>query len=704
MDIKKDILLRTGFVYVLMLAFALVIVGKTIYLQVGERDKWLKVNTYTMKDIIIEPNRGDIYAEDGRLMASSVPFYEIRFDLKCEGLTDKIFNSTIDSLSFYLSNLFHDKSKANYKNELIRARYNGERYHLVRRKVTYLQLKELKKFPIFRLGRFKGGIIIIQDNRRVQPFVNLASRTIGYQSKGEAGTVVGIEGAYDKDLRGVRGVRLMQRIAGNVWMPVNNGNEVEPKDGKDIITTIDVNIQDVAQNALLRQLKRHNASHGTAVLMEVETGDVKAIANLKMDSLGRYHEGYNYAIGESTEPGSTFKLMSLIVALEDGYVDITDSIDTEEGIVYYHGFPVRDSKKGGYGKITVKRVFEISSNVAISKIITRHYYNKEKRFIERLYNMNLNEKLGIEIMGEGVPYIKYPDDKLWSGISLPQISYGYELQLTPLQILTFYNAVANEGKMVKPRFVKAIRFHGDIIEEKDIEVINPSICSKATIKKVKEMLEGVVENGTAKNLRNASFKIAGKTGTAQIANKKYGYKYESKVSYQASFVGYFPADKPKYSCIVVVNAPSNEVYYGNLVAGPVFKEIADKVYSTMLDMYDPIKVQANIFVKDAPFSKNGHKDELVEVLKEVKVNYNETNVKSNWVITTKEDSIIKLQNRFLHKNQVPNVKGMGLKDAMFILENAGFNVEVVGRGFVLYQSIPSGTPIQKNREIIIELG
>ncbi|MCK5823031.1 MAG: transpeptidase family protein [Bacteroidales bacterium] len=701
MGVKKDILVRVGFVYILMLLFALIIIGRVAYLQTIEKNKWNKANTLTMKDITIEANRGDICAEDGRLLASSVPYYEIRMDLKSEAITNTIFNNNVDSLAYCLSRLFVDKTKSEYKRELISARFRGERYHLIKRKANYKQLKQLKKFPLFRLGRYRGGFIYSQENKRIQPFVNLASRTIGALNKGESGTIVGIEGAYNRDLKGVNGVKLMQKISSKVWMPIKDGDEVEAQDGKDIITTIDINIQDVAQNALLNQLKKHNAGHGCVVLMEVKTGEIKAIANLTRDEYGNFREEYNYAIGESTEPGSTFKLSSLIVALEDGYVDLGDSVDTEGGIVKYHGFPVRDSKRGGHGKITVKEVFEVSSNVGISKIITRYYSNNEKKFVRRLYSMHLNETTGIEIMGEGKPYIKYPGDTLWSGISLPQMSIGYEVRSTPLQILTFYNAVANDGVMVKPKFVKAIKYHGDIIKTFSPEVLNHSICSKSTIRKVKEMLEGVVERGTARNLKNKNYKIAGKTGTAQIANKKYGYKYQSKVSYQASFVGYFPADNPKYSCIVVVNAPSNNVYYGNLVAGPVFKEISDKVYSTDINLHSNIN---NSFLSEnVPYSKSGHRKDLERVCSDLSIPVLNKNINSDWVVTTKTNQNILCQNRLIRNLLIPNVKGMGVKDALFILENIGLKVVVEGAGLVKEQSISPGTRIRKGNEIILKL-
>lgn len=687
-------------VYIGVVAFALVLIVKVVYLQVAEHDKWINANTISQKDIVIEPNRGDICADDGRILATSVPFYEIRLDLKCPAVTDEIFNQHIDSLSLALSNLFRDKSASQYKRALVSARYRGERYYLLKRRVDFIELKELKTFPIFNRGQYSGGFIVLQESRRIQPFVNLASRTIGYQSKG--GTDVGLEDAYDEDLRGEKGVGMVQRIAGNYWMPINDGSEVEPRNGYDVITTLDINLQDVAHSALMNQLQKHSASHGVAVLMEVKTGDVKAIVNLKRDKEGQYSEQYNYAIAERTEPGSTFKLASLMVALEDGFVDLGDSVDTGEGIVRYHDIDVRDSRLGGYGKITVQRAFEVSSNVGISKIITQYYTGNEERFVKGLKRMSLTERLNIDIRGERAPYIKFPTDTLWSGVSLPQMSYGYEIGQTPLQILTFYNAVANNGKMMRPRFVKAITEHGQVIKRFSPKVINPSICSRSTINKAKKMLEGVVENGTAQNLKNSNYRIAGKTGTAQIANKKYGYKYNSKVSYQASFVGYFPADNPKYSCIVVVNAPTSGVYYGNLVAGQVFKEIADKVYSTSLDLHENLKPQQDLAM-NIPYTRSGHKAELEEVLGKLNISTANLGINSPWVTTAKRDTAVLLYNRYVKDQLVPDVGGMGAKDALFILENLGLHVELQGCGSVGSQSMEPGTRISKGDKIVLKL-
>ena len=703
MSLKNHIVWRVGVVYLGIFVLSLGIIGKLFFLIYVEGSKWeKKAEEHNMKYVTIDPNRGDILADDGRLLASSIPYYEIRMDLMSTAMSGEIFMKKVDSLAFCLSKLFNDKSKAAYKREIIRARQNGERYHLLKKGVNYIELKELKTFPLFRRGRYKGGFIYIQENKRILPHMELASRTIGYLTKERSGNVVGIEGAYDHELSGIVGVRLMQRLSGNVWMPVNSNNEVEPRDGNEVVTTIDINLQDVAENALLKQLSRHNAHHGTAILMEVQTGEIKAIANLERDMKGRYHESYNYGIGESTEPGSTFKLPALMAALEDKVVSLDDTIDTGNGRIRYYDKTIKDSKKGGYGKITVKQVFELSSNVGMSKIINENYKGRENQFINRLYAMGLNEKLNVEIKGEGSPYIQYPGDKYWSGVSLPMISHGYEVRMTPLQILTFYNAIANNGKMVKPGFVREIRYHGERIRKFDTKVINPSICSDETIRKVHEILEGVVENGTAKNLRNDNFKIAGKTGTAQIANEKYGYKQGSDISYQASFVGYFPAENPKYSCIVVINSPTSSIYYGNLVAGPVFKEIADKVYATSL-----FREEQQYFnipeTYDPPYTKNGNLDDLRLIFERFNIATLNENVVSEWVATVKQDSTILLKPLDIRKGIMPNVKEMGLRDALYILENMTLKVEVKGYGKVLRQSIVPGTKLSPGLKVLLEM-
>jgi cell division protein FtsI (penicillin-binding protein 3) len=701
MSIKTDILWRVGLIYLAITAFALLIIGKIVYIQLIDDDHWkASAENTRIKNMRIEPHRGDIYASDMRLLASSVPYYEIRMDLKTPALTDKVFYAGIDSLALCLSQLFGDRTESGYKDRLVNARRECNRYLLIKNKVNYLQLKELRKFPIFRLGQYKGGLIVNQENVRKKPHQNLASRTIGYTTRSMSGNVVGIEGAYDRYLGGVEGIKRMQKLAGNVWMPLDEAGEIEPHDGSSVVTTIDIDLQDVAEKALLSTLIRHRAKAGTVVLMEVKTGNVKAIVNLT-DTLGAYREYYNYAVGYSSEPGSTFKLPAIMAAIEDGHVQLSDTIHTGDGIFKYYDLVIRDDNylKGGYGIINVEEVFEFSSNVGMAKIITSAYKNQPHRFIDRLYSMNINEPLGLSIRGEGRPVILYPGDKLWSGVTLASMSYGYALKMTPLQILTFYNAVANDGKMVKPRFATEIRNRGKLEQTFPPEIINPSICSKSTLKVVRKMMEGVVESGTAKNLQSETLKIAGKTGTTQIYNRRTGY---SEKSYQASFVGYFPADAPKYSCIVVVYSPQDFIYHGALVAGPVFYDIASKVWSTDIALQAPINSGKQNKL-EIPFSKNGYEPEIETVLDELDIKKLCQNNKSEWVTTEKTDEYIGLNTLPFRENLVPNVVSMGLKDAIYLLENMGLHVEVIGRGSVRKQSIPPGTRAVPGTTIKLEM-
>ncbi|HZJ74424.1 MAG TPA: penicillin-binding protein [Perlabentimonas sp.] len=703
MSVKREILFRFGLVYAIFGILGLTIIGKIIYIQFVEgADLRAQAKTITYRDITIEPNRGDICANDGRLLATSVPYFEIRVDLKAAGLTDELFYANIDSLAIRLSQLFRDKSHFSYKSELVNARKfaRNKRYYPVGpRLVNYLELKQIKEFPLLRLPPNKGGFIPVQVNQRIKPHSSLASRSIG--TTNESGVAVGIEGAYDHILRGKAGVSTMQRGSGNMWLDVNSAIQIEPEDGMNVITTLDVTLQDVAEKALRTQLGEHDAVHGSAILMEVSTGNIKAIANLRRNENGTYSEVFNYAIGEGTEPGSTFKLASLIALLEDGHVSLEDTIDTGNGRIKYYDQVISDSKRGGYGKISVKEVFELSSNVGITMLVTEKYKGKEEKFIDRLYAMNLNQPLGIPLKGEAIPYIKYPTDKLWSGISLPMMSIGYEVILSPLQTLTLYNAVANNGKMVKPKFIHSIRHHGSTERNFKSEIINPSICSKKTLAKVREALEGVVENGTARNLRNESYKIAGKTGTAQIAQGVSGYKSAKGVSHQASFVGYFPADNPKFSCIVVVNSPSRSVFYGNLVAGPIFKEIADKVYATNPDWFP--EVSNKPVLAELPESKSGHKPSLIKAFKELNIPIVDESPAQIWSNTIRNEQSVELNEREIVPNLTPNVIGMSLQDAIYLLENSGLKVMVIGRGAVRSQSIQPGVRVKRGQKIKLEM-
>jgi cell division protein FtsI (penicillin-binding protein 3) len=698
---NKELLNRSYLVYFSLTLLGLAIISKALYIQVVEgADLREKAESLTTVFRDIDAVRGNIYADDGSMLATSIPIYEVRMDMNADGLTDEVFDEHLDSLCISLAALFEDKTAIEWKREMVEQRNRGNRYHLIKRKVKFHQMKAMRDFPIFRLGRYKGGFIVLQQNRREKPFRMLAARTIGYAR--EDVTPVGLEGAYQKELAGISGKRLMQKISGGVWMPINDENEVEPQDGYDVHSTINLNIQDVAENALLKQLQLHDADHGCVILMEVETGEIKAIANLSKDEDGDYWEYYNYAIGESTEPGSTFKLPSLITAIEDGYISLTDSVETGNGRAEFHGEVMRDSKEDGYGKISIKEAFAVSSNIGVMRVVERFYSNQPEKFIKGLKRMKLGEPIGIEIAGEGDPLIKDPSDNSWSLITPLWTSIGYEVQATPLQILTFYNAIANNGKMIKPKFVRKITDKSSVIRENPTEVISERICSEKTARLGRELLEAVVQSGTAQNLKNNNYSIAGKTGTARIANSSQGYG--KKISYQASFAGYFPADNPKYSCIVVVNAPNKSHYYASHVAGPIFEEIADKVYATSINIHGELERQSDInSLTHIPVSKNGSQQDLFTVFDQLNIPIESSNPDNKWVITQTGPDKVKMDRRAVTENLVPNVKGMSAQDAVFILENAGLSVSIRGRGSIKQQSIEPGQRINKGERIILEL-
>jgi cell division protein FtsI (penicillin-binding protein 3) len=703
MAIRDEIVWRSGLVYFAIALLAVAILVRILILQVVQHGKWSAMSEkYVYKTAELPADRGDILSFDGRLLASSVPYYTIYMDTRSTGMSAQTWSNGINGLSAGLAKFLGDRSAAGWKAVITDARRRSDRYFLIQRKVDYETLKKLNDLPIFREGQYKGGMVAQAENRRILPNNELAARTIGYLNLGSEGTEVGIEGSYDKDLGGKNGVVVKQRLTGGDWITIDDASSVNSRDGNDVVTTIDIDLQDVASTALMNQLKKHNAHHGCAVVMEVETGDIRAIVNLEQGNDGNYHELYNYAIAESTEPGSTFKLPSLMAAIEDGVIDTGDVVDTGNGSIRFYNKVIKDTKEEGYGKLTVKQVFEKSSNVGTSKLIYEHYKNNPKDFVNRLYAMKLNERLNIQIKGEGDPLIRYPGDKLWSGLSLPMMSHGYEVQLTPLQILTFYNAVANDGRMMKPRFVTSVMRNGNVIKRFEPHVIINSIASRSTIRKVKKMMEGVVDHGTATNLRNANYKIAGKTGTAQIASGKSGYRSGTRISYQASFVGYFPAENPLYSCIVVVNAPSNGVYYGNLVAGSVFKEISDKIYATNFFRDYKNWDKDNKKPMLAPEAGNGYRADINAVLKEFDVRYKKT-ANNEWVATRESGDTIRLVGLKTSKGLVPDVRGMSLRDAVFLLENSGYRVKYNGKGKVRRQSPEHGARYFEGQIVSLEV-
>lgn len=683
-------------------------------IQFKEGEHWkAKAEALTTDLKTIEAVRGNIFDENGNLLATSLPYYEVAIDINAPSISKKLFENKIDSLSDMIANLFKDKSADYYSKLLRKARKVGDRYVVIRRNVSYKDLKTLKTFPIIKNGK-RGGLVTLQTNKREKPFQILAARTIGMSREGIK--PVGLEGAYDSILKGISGQRLMQKIAGDVWRPINDENEVEPKDGSDLYTTIDINIQDVAESALLKTLIKNNASHGCAVLMEVKTGKIKAIANLTRngkDSTDTYFENLNYAIGFATEPGSTFKLASYLAVIDDYDLSLNEKIEVGKGEVTYYNKTIKDSHEPESSELTLKRAFEVSSNCAAAKLIMKYYSKNPQLYVDKLNSFHLNQKLGLSIPGEAHPLIKQTTSKDWSGLTLPQMSYGYETLITPLQILTFYNAIANDGKMVRPLFENEIRKNGVTIKTFSTEVISEQIVKKSTIAKAKKMLEGVVENGSGKGLNITAFKVGGKTGTAQIANvvaKKvagqtsYGFAGERK--YQASFVGYFPANKALYTCIVVINSPSNGIYYGGLVAGPVFKEIAEKVYSTSLDFIESTNGNKTILTY-APIPVKSNTEELKSIYKSFNLPTKNIFAKNSATSNIKNKNYETIENSNLEnqlkKGIVPNLNGLSAKDALYLLENSGLHVTLSGVGSVKKQSLEVGKKYNKGDKIILIL-
>jgi cell division protein FtsI (penicillin-binding protein 3) len=683
-------------------------------IQFKEGAEWkAKAEAFNTQVHEIQAVRGNIFDINGNLLATSLPYYEVAVDINAPSIDKKLFEAKVDSLGTMIADLFKDKSAKQYIKLLRKARKSGDRYVVLKRNVPFKDLQTLKTFPIFKKGK-RGGLVTLQTNKRERPFKMLAARTIGMSREGVK--PVGLEGAYDTLLKGISGQRLMQKIAGDVWRPINDENEVEPKDGSDLYTTIDINIQDVAENALMNTLIKNKASHGCAILMEVKTGEIKAIANLTRDGKdsSAYSESLNYAIGYATEPGSTFKLASYLAVMDDYNLSLDEKIPVGNGEVVYYNKTIKDAHPPETPVLTLKRAFEVSSNVAAAKTIVKYYSKNPQQYIDKLKSFHLNEKLGLAIPGEANPLIKETKSKDWSGLSLPQISYGYESLITPLQTLTLYNAIANDGKMVKPRFEREIKHNAKTVKTFTTEIIAEQIVKQSTVKKAKEMLEGVVENGSGKGLNITAFKVGGKTGTAQIArvgakrgSGKTAYGDVGDRNYQASFVGYFPADKPLYTCIVIINSPSNGIYYGGLVAGPVFKEIAEKVYSSSLDFLEPINNKQNLLTK-APGSIKSKNDEMVIASKALKLPTKSTATEDDYVSRNPSDSTrISLQTNNLEsqlkKGIVPNLNGLSAKDALFLLENSGFHVKLYGIGSVKKQSIEAGQKFNKGDKITLIL-
>jgi cell division protein FtsI (penicillin-binding protein 3) len=656
----KKISYRIYAVAFMIFMMAILISVKLVNIQWVQGDHYRQLaEERTVKDFPLQANRGNVYSADGSLLATSVPEYTIRFDAVAP--TDEHFKENYQALADSLS-IMLGKPAEHYAYELDKARKDKNRYMFITKGLNYSELVRIKAFPLFSLGTYKGGIIIDTKIVREHPMGKIAERTIGY----DPGRDVGIEGAFGDYLQGKDGRRKMQRIAKSQWKPITDNNEIEPVDGYDIVSTIDVYIQDIAHHALLKQLEYYEADHGCVVVMETKTGYVKAISNLGRGTDGSYYETINYAVGEAHEPGSTFKLAGLIAMLEDGKVDTTQVFDSKGGDITYYGRHVHDSHKGGYGKVSLARGFELSSNTVLVQALYESYKDDPKAFLKHLNKFNLDHKLGVSIKGEASPRIPKPGDKSWSKLSLPWMGFGYGISVTPLQTLALYNAVANNGEMVKPLFVQEIKEWDKTIKKFDKEVLNPKICSDETLKKVRKVLENVVKKGTGSKLYMPNFSMAGKTGTAQV-NYAKGKERDGDMYYASSFVGYFPAENPQYSCIVIIHKPHvGKGYYGADVSGPVFSRIAQKIFT------------------DAPTTN------------EVKT--------LNKPLKAQEDLYAAYYSKDKKKTTVPNAIGMTGMDAVALLGQMGLKVQVVGTGAkVKKQSLQPGQAFTKNQLITLEL-
>ncbi len=675
------------------------IVWKIVHVQVVEGSHWREIaEEVTLEYMDVKATRGNIYSDNGSLLATSLPFYKLAFDPTAP--KEKFFREGIDSLSLLMSRFFKDRTPEEYKRKITDARKKRKRYLVLSgSNLSYGQKKMISSWPIFRLGHFKGGVVFEKIDKRHLPFGFMAFRTIGFVNGENQGA--GLEYSYNNQLGGKPGEALFQRIAGGNWRPLYDENYIKPEDGFDIQTTLNVNLQDVAEDALYRHLLKHDADYGVAVLMEVKTGEIKAMANLGKNQDGRYAERYNYAVGNQglTEPGSTMKLASLMALFEDSNLDLEDTVFAHWGKFKFYDRVMSDAKPEGYGTLTVKESFAYSSNIAIAKLVVDHFGDNPQKFIDYLHKFGLGKKIDFQMAGEAEPYIKNTYDSSWSGISLPWMCHGYEMKVSPLHTLALYNAVANEGKMIKPIVVKEVRKADKVLEEYKTEEVVEKICSDKTLAKVRSMMEEVVLTGTAKNIAGTHYKIAGKTGTAQrLVDGRY------TKSYYTSFAGYFPADRPKYSCIVVIDNPKGYMQYGADVAAPVFKEIADKVYATDQEMHKPLE-EKKFFDKTGifPFVKAGFLEDLRYLCNHFGIS-NHANEKEEWVAAVPRNNAISWQNRVVRKGLVPDCRGFTLKDAMYILENNGLRVEYTGTGRVQQQSLLPGQRIGKGGMIYLKLG
>ena len=706
---------RYFFVILLMALIGVAIVVKAGITMFAERQYWQDVaDRFVKENVTVKPNRGNIISSDGKLMASSLPEYRIYMDFmsgekdekrrqKDQARRDSILNANMDSICIGLHKIFPDKSAAQFKAHLKKGRQAKSRNYLIYpKRISYIQYKEVKRLPVFCLNRYKGGFKEQAYNQRKKPFGSLAARTLGDVYADTAkGARNGIELAFDTILKGRDGLTHRQKVM-NKYL---NIVDVPPVDGCDLISTIDVGMQDICEKALVDKLKELNASVGVVVLMEVSTGEVKAIVNMMQGKDGEYYEMRNNAISDMLEPGSTFKTASIMVALEDGKITPDYVVDTGNGQMPMYGRVMKDHNwhRGGYGKLTVTEILGVSSNVGTSYIIDHFYGSNPQKFVDGLKRMSIDQPLHLQIAGEGKPNIRGPKERYFAKTTLPWMSIGYETQVPPMNILTFYNAIANNGVMVRPKFVKAAVKDGEVVKEYPTEVINPKICSDHTLTQIREILRKVVSQGLAKPAGSKQFSVSGKTGTAQISQGAAGYK-SGRVNYLVSFCGYFPSEAPKYSCIVSIQKPGLPAS-GGLMAGSVFGKIAERVYAKDLrfDIRSAIDSTTNVI----PPVKAGEMNEALLVLNDLKVpvqkQFAGQKKKEQWGHTQAAPSAVILQDQEPASGTVPSVVGMGAKDAVYLLESKGLKVRLNGVGRVRNQSIASGSRIVKGQTIALTL-
>lgn len=704
MDVKKDILWRVYLCFIVMVVICVVIFGKAFYIQQVQGKHWRSLgDTLHLKWVEVEAERGTIFSEDGQMLSTSIPQFDIYIDFAAEGLREKNgkrFRANVDSLSVGLSALFKDRSADEYKRMLEKGYKSKNRYFLLHKKISYREYQRMMKLPLVREGRNKSGFIADVRSIRLNPYEQLAYRTIGLDR--ENAQKIGLEQTYDSVLKGTSGQRMVRYVAGGVTMPVEEEeNTIEPRNGKDIITTLDMHIQEITENALMKMMVGNEAEHGCAIVMEVKTGKVKAIANLGRTPNGNYFENYNYALTPS-EPGSTFKLATLIAVLEDRKVNINTNVNLEGGAWQIAGRTVYDSEQHGQHNVNVKRAFEVSSNVGMAKLAVNGYSGAPSQFIKHLQKLNLDVTTGVDLLGERKPVIYKPGSKYWSNTTLPWMSFGYNLLVTPMHTAMLYNAVANNGRMMKPYLVNAILENGQIVKQVNPTVLNEKICSEETMKQLRACLAGVttVPGATGYQLfRNARYTVSGKTGTALVANGRRGYA--DKI-YQSSFAGFFPAENPQYTIVVVIkNKPHAAKFYGASVAGPVFREISDRLYTLYVQQSD--SYYATAVKPDSSSARySGYTQDVTQVLQKLNVKY-AGGGDAEYATVNSNGGRAAVSTIQIPQQQMPALSGMSLKDAVSICENIGLKVAVQGKGKVTAQSLQPGSFIAKGQMINIQL-